>query len=131
MTTLPKKVDPRTASGPALRAYFNIMEKWGLDVEQQMKLLGSPARSTFFLWKKDRNGHLSMDQLERVSYVLGIYKALHILLPDEEAADTWIKKENSAPFFGGRRALDRMLAGQVGDLYEVRKYLDAQRGGWG
>ena len=31
---------------------------------------------------------------------------------------------------GGKRALDRMLAGNVSDLVAVRQYLDAMRGGW-
>ena len=38
-------------------------------------------------------------------------------------------KPNAAPLFGGRSALDRMLGGQVADLFVVRQYLDAQRGG--
>jgi hypothetical protein len=61
--------------------------------------------------------------------LLGIYSALQVLLPKPEAADAWIKKPNTAPIFGGRSALERMLSGQVGDLYLVRQYLDAQRGG--
>lgn len=128
--TLPRKLDPKTASGPALRAFFRLADRWGLDVEQQMMLLGVAARSTFFKWKKDEDGHLSMDTLERISYLLGIFKSLHILLPDESAADAWIKKPNTAPIFGGKSALDRMLSGHVSDLYVVRQYLDAQRGGW-
>ena len=70
------------------------------------------------------------DTLERISYLLGIFKALHVLLPDEYAADGWIKKPNAAPLFAGKRALDRMLSGRVSDLFVVRQYLDAQRGGW-
>ena len=62
--------------------------------------------------------------------VLGIYKALQILLPDGQAADAWIRQPNTAPMFGGRSALDRMMSGQVADLFVVRQYLDAQRGGW-
>jgi len=73
---------------------------------------------------------LSQDTLERLSYIFGIYSALQVLLPKPEAADTWIKKPNTAPIFGGRSALERMLSGQVADLYIVRQYLDAQRGGW-
>jgi hypothetical protein len=65
-----------------------------------------------------------------VSYVLGIYKALQILLPQQAAADAWVRRPNAAPLFGGRPALDRMLSGNVADLYVVRQYLDAQRGGW-
>ena len=67
--------------------------------------------------------------LERISYVLGIYKALQILLPETERADAWVTTPNAAPLFGGDSALTRMLGGNVGDLYAVRQYLDAQRGG--
>ena len=73
---------------------------------------------------------LALDALERISYLLGIFKALNILLPDESAADRWIKKPNDAPIFGGKSALSRMLSGRVSDLFVVRQYLDAQRGGW-
>ena len=115
-------------SGPALRAFFRIAETWGLTAEQERVLLGSPGRSTYFRWKKQRVGVLSRDTLERISYLLGIYKALHILFPDPAQADGWIRRANAAPLFGGASALDRMLAGQVGDLQLVRQYLDAQRG---
>ena len=124
-------VDPKTASGPALRVFFKIAERWGLNVEEQMNLLGLTARSTFFNWKKEKCGVLSLDTLERISYLIGIFKALHILLPNEDAADHWIRKDNRAPLFAGKSALKRMLSGRVSDLYIVRQYLDAQRGGWG
>ena len=71
---------------------------------------------------------LPRDTLERISYILGIYKALQLLLPDTRAADEWIRRPNEAAVFGGRSALDRMLSGNVSDLYDVRQYLDAQRG---
>lgn len=125
-----KKIDPKTASGPALRTFFKIAERWDLNVEEQMKLLGIGARSTFFKWKQDLDGRLTMDTLERISYILGIFKALNILLPDEDAADKWVKKPNDAPIFSGKTALARMLSGHVSDLYVVRQFLDAQRGGW-
>lgn len=128
--TLASRIDPRTASGPALRTFFRIAERWDLSVEEQMNLLGMTARSTFFKWKQDHDGRLSLDTLERISYILGIFKALNILLPHEEPADTWIKKPNDAPIFGGKSALERMLSGHVSDLYVVRQYLDAERGGW-
>ena len=95
-----------------------------------MILLGVTARSTFFKWKKDRGAVLPKDTLERISYILGIYKALQILLPDEQAADEWVRRPNAALLFDGQSALDRMLSGQVADLFVVRQYLDAQRGGW-
>jgi hypothetical protein len=111
-----------------LRAFFNIASAWNLSTAQQRKLLGSPPSSTFFKWKRELSGSLPRDVLERISYVLGIYKALQILFPDESRADAWISSPNTAPTFGGQSALDRMLGGNVGDLYAVRQYLDAQRG---
>ncbi len=122
--------DRKGLSGSALRTFFRIAGAWNLSVAEQMTLLGVGARSTFFKWKKDPNTVLPKDTLERISYILGIYKALQILLPDETAADEWVKRPNNAPLFGGRSALDRMLSGQVADLFVVRQYLDAQRGGW-
>jgi hypothetical protein len=124
------KIDPRSASGPALRTFFKIAQCWDLNVEEQIKLLGGPTRAAFFKWKQEQDGRLTPDALERVSYILGIFKAINILLPDEAAADAWIKKPNDAPIFGGASALDRMLSGDVADLRLVRQYLDAQRGGW-
>ena len=123
-------LDRRGLSGPALRTFFRIAKLWRLSVEEQMTLLGLSARSTYFKWKKDPGVVLSRDTLERISYVTGIYKALQVLLPDETAADEWVKRPNAAPPFGGRSALDRMMSGQVVDLYVVRQYLDAEGGGW-
>jgi len=118
-------------SAAGLRAFFNIAQVWGLSAEEQMVLLGAPSRSTFFKWKSaPQAADLRRDTLERLSYIMGIYKALQILLPDASAADAWIKKPNAAPLFGGKSALDRMLGGNVGDLMVVRQYLDARRGGW-
>lgn len=120
----------RDLAGPGLRAFFNIARQWQLSTDQERRLLGNPGRSTYFRWKRDQSGPVSHDVLERISYLLGIYKALHILFPDDAQADRWIHRDNAAPLFGGGTALARMLGGQVADLFVVRQYLDAQRG-WG
>ena len=70
------------------------------------------------------------DLLERASYILGIYKSLQILLPDQALADQWLATPNDNPLFNGTAPLDRLLAGQVVDLAVVRNFLDAERGGW-
>ena len=125
------KPSSREISAAGLRAFFNIARNWGLSTDEQMVLLGTPGRSTFFKWKSaPETADLKRDTLERLSYLLGIYKALQILLPDASAADAWVKKPNTAPLFGGQSALDRMLGGNVADLVAVRQYLDARRGGW-
>ncbi|MDR5818450.1 MbcA/ParS/Xre antitoxin family protein [Caballeronia sp. LZ033] len=118
-------------SAAGLRAFINIARDWSLTAEEQIILLGSPGRSTYFKWKNaPESARLERDKLERLSLILGIYKALQILLPDPGAADTWIRRPNTAPPFGGKPALDRMLAGNISDLLAVRQYLDAMRGGW-
>lgn len=127
----PAKPGSREISAAGLRAFFNIARDWGLNTDEQMVLLGAPGRSTFFKWKSaPESADLKRDTLERLSYILGIYKALQILLPASTAADAWVKKPNSAPPFGGNSALGRMLGGNVADLVAVRQYLDARRGGW-
>jgi Protein of unknown function (DUF2384) len=121
--------DSVKVSKSALRTFFNIMNVWQLSAEQAMTLLGLDSRSTYFKWKKNpESAKLSPDKLERLSYIFGIYKALQILLPNADSADSWIKRPNSALPFQGKSALERMLAGRVADLYVVRQYLDGQRG---
>ncbi|MGH8117833.1 MAG: MbcA/ParS/Xre antitoxin family protein [Rhodanobacteraceae bacterium] len=115
-------------AAPALRGFFKLAERWKLRVAEQRTLLGEPPESTFYKWKRERDGALSHDTLERISYLLGIFKALAILFPQPDRADAWLRTPNAAPTFGGRSALERMLSGHVADLYVVRQYLDAQRG---
>ena len=111
-----------------LRAFQRVATLWQLSIAEQLNLLGLQSKSTYFKWRKDTAVRLPRDTLERLSYLLGIYKALQILFPDPAAADAWLRRPNSAAPFGGGSALDRMLSGQVADLYFVRQYLDAQRG---
>jgi antitoxin Xre/MbcA/ParS-like protein len=120
--TIPRDVQERTA----LETFIKIAEAWGLTTEQQIVLLGSPARSTFFKWKKE-GGVLPGDTLERISHVFSIYKCLNILFPDPARANQWIKRENK--YWHGLSALDHMMTGKMADLIDVRRYLDAQRGG--
>jgi len=117
-------------SAAGLRAFARIADLWKLSVDEQLCLLGQPPRSTFFAWRKHpEQARLPRDTLERLSNLLGIYKSLQILLPDAAAADAWIRRPNQALPFGGRSALQQMLAGNVSDLNGVRRYLDGVRGG--
>ncbi|MFK4258366.1 MbcA/ParS/Xre antitoxin family protein [Agrobacterium tumefaciens] len=116
----------RSSIPAVMEAFQGLAELWELSTEDQLLLLGSPGRSTFFKWKKE-GGSIPRDTVERVSHLLAIHKALEILLPDQRAADTWIRRPNH--FFGGQSALDVMRGGQVMDIFRVRQYVDAQRGG--
>ncbi len=122
----PEVTDDMGSAG--MRAFFEIAEAWGLSPDKGMVLLGQPSKATFFNWKKGQVPALKHDTLQRLSYVLGIYRALQILYSGPEMADSWVKRPNQA--FGGGTALARMLGGDVTDLAAVRNYLDAVRGGW-
>ena len=93
---LPAPTALDTAAPAALRAFFRIAEAWALSNAESRILLGSPPSSTFYKWKSGEVKSLGRDVLERVSYILGIYKDLQILLPDPDAADGWVRRSNSA-----------------------------------
>ncbi|MGY3577834.1 MbcA/ParS/Xre antitoxin family protein [Bradyrhizobium sp. USDA 4504] len=121
--TTPQPQEPRPSP---LDFFFKLAEIWDLNTEQQIKLLGSPGRSTYFRWRKE-GGDVSGDTLERISHLGSVYKALGILLDSPEAAVRWIHRPNR--YFEGASALDIMLSGNLSDIIRVRQYVDAQRGG--
>lgn len=126
----PAFVGQAQMAAAGLRAFERIAQAWGLSVDEQIRLLGEPPRSTFFAWRKQPDkARLPRDTLERLSNLLGIWKSLQILLPEAAAADAWPRKPNAAAPFGGRSALAHMLGGNVTDLNLVRRYLDGVRGG--
>jgi len=120
----------RRLSSPAMRTFMNIAQAWGLSVEEQRGLLGWPAASTYHKYKAGAVGTLPYDMLVRLSLVFGIYKALHVLYPDADLADRWVKLPNANPLFGGRPALAMMIEGGIDGLHRVRRLLDARRSGW-
>ncbi len=113
-------------TGPALRTFFRVADAWNLNEQEQMRILGLDSRSTLQSWKRGGVAAIPKDALERISYILGIYKGLKVLLP--KSADHWVRKPNDAPLFGGEPALQRLISGNVADLFVVRQYIDAQRG---
>jgi len=110
-----------------LTAFFSIAEDWGLTTDQQRTLLGEPKKTSFFKWKKDKQVELSQDTLERLSYIIGIYKAVHLLFSTNTALE-WMKNRNKEPLFLGLSPLEFMLKGRVVNLSDVRRYLDWARG---
>src|SRR4051812_28658531 len=118
----------RKLSAPALRAFFNIARAWQLSVTEERGLLGWPPPSTFHKYKSGDAGVLSFDTLTRVSLVLGIYKALHILYPEPLFADRWMTMPNSNRLFGGRTPLAFCVDAGIDGLFQVRRLLDGRRG---
>lgn len=115
-------------SAPALRAFFPIAAAWGLSVAEQRALLGWPPVSTFHKYKAGHPGALSFDTLTRISLVLGIYKALQLLYPEPVLADSWVRRPNTNPIFGGRPPMALMTDDGIDGLYRVRRLLDGRRG---
>ena len=111
---------------PALRTFFRLAEEWQLSEYEQCMLLGQPASSELKAWQRGEIASANDETLHRISYLLGIYKAINLLLQDPARASDWLRAPNDAPLFGGKSALDRMLRGDVADLSTVRAYLDAQ-----
>ena len=115
-------------SSAAIRGFLNIAKKWKLTEEQSRSLLGGVASSTFHAWKTNPDRTLDQDTLLRISLVLGIYKALNIYF-GQPWADRWVTLENRNTLFAGRTPLRYMMQrGQPG-MVEVRRMLDAWRGG--
>jgi uncharacterized protein (DUF2384 family) len=115
-------------SRSALTAFFAIAEKWKLRDEDARNLLGGVSSSAYYEWKKVPARLLEVDRITRISYLIGIYKALHILY-GEQLADEWIALPNRNLVFAGRTPLDFMQTGGLLAMQTVRKLLDARRGG--
>ncbi len=117
-------VDADLAAG--LRTFFRIAERWELTDDEQLGLLGLQDISSLVALRSGIAPPVPRDMLERISYVLGIFKAINTLLPVPERADGWIRASNTAPLFAGRAPIARMASGNFSDLYVVRQYLDSQ-----
>ncbi|HEY0879233.1 MAG TPA: antitoxin Xre-like helix-turn-helix domain-containing protein [Zeimonas sp.] len=115
-------------SRSALRGFFAIAERWKLRDDDARELLGGISSSTYYEWKKKPERTLEVDRITRISYLVGIYKALHILYGDA-LADEWARLPNRNALFGGRSPLEYMIAGGLLAMQTVRRLLDARRGG--
>src|SRR3972149_3120880 len=128
LVDLNSKAERERLSRSALRGFFKIVERWKLRDEDARELLGGLSSSAYYEWKKNPDRILDVDRITRISYLVGTYKALHILYGDKLAAE-WGKLPNSNAIFAGRAPLAYMLAGGFVAMQTVRKLLDARRGG--
>jgi hypothetical protein len=121
--------EERGRLGPsALRAFFNIAKCWHLRDEDAMRLLGGVASSSYYAMKKSPRRSLDADTMLRISYLIGIFKALNIL-HGKALADRWITLSNRNPIFRGITPLEYMIRGGIPAIQLVRRLLDARRGG--
>jgi hypothetical protein len=126
---LSSKEERKRLSASGLKALFNIAECWKLRSEEVRELLGGVANGSYFEMKKNPEAKvLDADQMYRVSYLIGIFKALNIL-HSQPLADEWVRLPNSNRIFGGRTPIEYMIRGGVSAMQTVRRLLDARRGG--
>lgn len=120
--------DARERLSPAaLRGFFAIMGAWQVRDDEARQLLGGVSRATYYEMKREPERVCSVDELTRISYLIGIFKALNVL-HGTELADRWMQLPNSNRLFGGRTPLQSVVDGGIPALDQVRRLLDARRG---
>jgi len=120
--------DRARLSRVALKAYRRLVDQWGLSGQQAAAFLDVSTSTWERLKQEGKDKSLSQDQLTRISALVGIYKGLHLLFADD-MADRWPRLENKGPLFGRMSPLDSMIKGGIPQMLEVRRYVDAVRGG--
>jgi hypothetical protein len=125
---LSAKAERARLSPSAIKAFVNIMEKWGVRDEDARALLGGISNGHYYEMKKKPERVLGTDTLARISYLIGIFKALNILY-SEPLADAWVQRHNTNRIFGGETPLTYMMKGGLVAMQVVRRLLDARRGG--
>ena len=128
LVDLHSRAERERLSQSALKGFFRLAMAWNLRDDDARELLGGLSSSAFYDWKKNPDRVLEVDRITRVSYLLGIYKSLHILYGDK-LADEWVQLPNTNPIFAGRTPLAFMLGGGLLAMQSVRRLLDARRGG--
>jgi len=115
-------------SPTAAKAFARLAKHWSLSNAEAAALLGVSQSTWERLKRGGRSEPLSQDQLTRVSALVGTFKALHLLFADG-MADRWPQLPNKGPLFDNRRPIDAMIEGGIPRMLDVRRYVDAVRGG--
>ncbi len=107
-----------------------LFERWALDTEVQMQLLGMSPNSRKQL-PKYRAGESALpnnrDTLDRAGYLLGIHKGLRLLFPeDEELRFSWVRRRNQA--LDGATPLEVMVRDGLIGIARIARLIDFQRG---
>ena len=110
----------------ALKAFFNIGQRWDLNEDDEAAILGQPDREALRAWKDGKGPEVGEETILRISHILGIFRAIGTLIPDRDIAAAWVKQPNAAATFDNRTALDLMAEGDLENLKMVRQYLDAE-----
>ena len=125
---LSDRTERERLSAGAVRAFFNIMVHWKMRDDDARRLLGGMSNGAYYALKKGGDRALDEDKLRRISYLVGIFKALSILYSDE-LADRWMQLPNKNRIFGGMTPHAYLIQGGLPAFATLRRLLDARRGG--
>lgn len=126
--TFANEGDRKRLSAVAVKAFKRIAEAWALTNAQSASLLGVSGSTWDRIKRGARGEALSQDQLTRASAIVGLYKGLSLLFADDMST-RWAALPNRGPIFGGVSPIDAMIYGGIPVMLEVRRYVDAVRGG--
>lgn len=127
------RMDPPThkkLAAAGKKAFFRIAKIWRLTEKEERELLGVSSSARLKKLQENPAALLTEAELERVSYTLGIYKAIHTLFSQDDNIRRWLRAGNKG--FEGESALSRMTSRSTKGIADVRAYLDAwlYGGGW-
>ncbi len=128
LVDLTAKAERERLSPAAVSAFFKIAARWGVRDEDAKLLLGGVSNGPYYEMKRNLDRVLDSDRLLRISYLVGIFKALNFLY-SRKLADAWVRLPNSNRIFKGQTPLAYMLQGGLPAMQTVRRLLDARRGG--
>jgi hypothetical protein len=120
----------RLRLGPSgIRIFFNIAVQWKLTDEEALELLALGSGTPLEQLKLNPAPQLfTEERMLRISYLIGIYKGLHIC-HGEDLANHWIKLRNQNRIFGAISPLEFMIRGGLNAMHLVRRLIDARCAG--
>jgi hypothetical protein len=128
LQTFADEGDRARLSPVAIKAMNGVAVHWHLRGHEVAALLGvSPStwdRMAAGKWEQS----LTQDQVTRVSAIVGVFKGLQLLFADD-MADRWARLRNRGPLFDNRTPIEAMIEGGIPAMLDVRRHVDALRGG--
>lgn len=107
-----------------VRTALRILDEiWGFTDTEAAEILDVTAAEIQAWREAPSAGPITDDRLMRVSYILGIHKALSTLVPKQSAHPGFMRHEN--PALDGVSPSDVMREG-TGGLRRVRRWLDGE-----
>lgn len=119
----------RHLSGPGLRAFLAIADRWGLDEEDRRRALGAPSPAAYARWVQRARPSdalvLPTGALMRLAAILTVHRLLRQLFGAGPEALDWLRAPHDAPAFAGQPPLALLTGGSLEGLDAVCRYLGA------